>query len=60
MTDMTRKSRDVPKGERECRFCTFYHPERPSRPCSAFKQCENKGGCCSLYIDNGGKRDGQS
>ena len=47
-----KKPRDVPHGERECKHCTFCHPERPSRPCSAFGQPENKDKDCSLYIDN--------
>lgn len=51
-----RPAREIPKGERRCEDCSLHHPERPQRPCSAFGQCENKGGCCSLYIDNGGNR----
>lgn len=47
-----KKPRNVPHGERECKHCTFCHPERPSRPCSAFGQPENKDKDCSLYIDN--------
>lgn len=31
------------------RLCTFYHPERPDRECSAFGECVNTGSC-SLYI----------
>lgn len=49
--------RNVPHGERECRYCTFHHPERPKRPCSAFGQCENGNKDCSLYIDNPDKRE---
>lgn len=45
----------VPHGERRCEDCTFYHPERTKRPCSAFGQLENKDKDCSLYIDNGKK-----
>lgn len=47
--------REVPKGERKCEECTFYHPERPTRPCSVFKELQNKHGDCSLYIDRGEK-----
>lgn len=42
----------VPHGQRECANCTFYHPERQKKPCSAFGQLENKNKDCSLYIDN--------
>lgn len=38
------------KGNRECVNCTFCHPERVKRPCSAFGQLENKNKDCSLYI----------
>lgn len=44
--------RYVPNGQRECRYCTFCHPERPKKPCSVFGQLENKDGDCSAYIDN--------
>lgn len=50
-------ARNVPHGQRECRYCTFHHPERPSRPCSAFGQLENKDKDCSLYIDDPDKRE---
>lgn len=43
--------KDAPKGERKCEDCTFYHPERQKRPCSAFGQLENKRGDCCLYIE---------
>ena len=52
MSAMTETKRDplhAPKGERKCEDCEFYHPER-KKPCSAFGQCENKDGYCSLYI----------
>ena len=49
---LNRKPRNVPNGERECIHCTFHHPERPKRPCSAFGKCENRDKDCSLYIDN--------
>lgn len=40
----------TPHGQRKCEDCTFYHPEREKKPCSAFGQLENKNGDCSLYI----------
>ncbi len=42
----------TPHGQRECTNCTFYHPERTKKPCSAFGQLENKNKDCSMYIDN--------
>lgn len=42
----------TPNGQRKCEECTFYHPERPKRPCSAFGQLENKQGDCSMYIED--------
>lgn len=39
----------VPHGQRRCEDCTFYHPER-KKVCSAFGDCQNKDGDCSLYI----------
>lgn len=47
-----KKPRNVPHGERECIHCTFYHPERPGKLCSAFGQLENRSKDCSMYIDN--------
>lgn len=43
----------VPHGQRRCEDCTFYHPERPKKLCSAFGALENKNGDCSLYIEAG-------
>lgn len=40
---------DVPHGKRRCEDCTFYHPERMRKRCSAFGDPENKRGDCSLY-----------
>lgn len=48
----TKKSREIPHGQRECVNCTFYHPER-KKVCSAFGTLENKNKDCSLYIDTG-------
>lgn len=42
--------KNPPHGQRKCEDCTFYHPERVKKPCSAFGQLENKLGDCSLYI----------
>lgn len=42
--------KNPPHGQRKCEDCTFYHPERLKKPCSAFGQLENKNGDCSLYI----------
>lgn len=39
-------------GERECVHCAYYHPERASRPCSAFGALENKNKDCSLYHED--------
>lgn len=47
----------TPHGQRECRHCTLYHPERPKRPCSAFGQMENKKKDCSLYIEDKSKME---
>lgn len=47
--------REVPHGQRKCEECTFYHPERTGRPCSVFRELQNKKGDCSAYIDDGGK-----
>ena len=47
----------TPHGQRECAHCTFYHPERTKRPCSAFGQLENKDKDCSLYIDDPSKME---
>lgn len=46
---------EVPKGERKCENCTFFHPERQQKPCSAFGQLQNREGHCSLYIHDGSK-----
>lgn len=50
----------TPHGERRCEHCTFFHPERPKRPCSAFGQLENKDKDCSLYIEDREKVEGCS
>ena len=50
-------SRNVPHGQRECRYCTFHHPERPKKPCSALGACWNKDKDCSLYIDDPAKQE---
>nr|DAL44538.1 MAG TPA_asm: HIGH-POTENTIAL IRON-SULFUR PROTEIN FROM ECTOTHIORHODOSPIRA TRANSFER(IRON-SULFUR PROTEIN).8A [Caudoviricetes sp.] len=42
--------REVPKGERKCEECQFYHPERKDKPCSGFGKTQNKDGNCSLFI----------
>lgn len=39
-------------GERECEHCAYYHPERPSRPCSVFGALENKNKDCSIYHED--------
>ena len=44
--------KQTPHGQRECRYCTFCHPERPQKPCSVFGQLENKDGDCSAYIED--------
>lgn len=44
--------KEAPHGQRECIHCTYYHPERPNRPCSAFGQLENKNKDCSLYHED--------
>ena len=49
---------EVPHGERECVNCTFYHPERPTKICSVFRELQNRGKDCSAYIDNGRRDDG--
>lgn len=58
MAPDSKKTRDIPHGERECIHCTFHHPERPERPCSALKQLWNKNKDCSLYIDDPDKWEG--
>lgn len=50
-------SRNVPHGQRECRYCAFHHPERAEKPCSALGACWNKEKDCSLYIDDPDKRE---
>lgn len=56
--------REVPKGQRRCEDCTFFHPERPKRICSVFRTRENRDGYCSAYIDDrpseGGGGDGEA
>ena len=42
--------KEVPHGQRKCEECTFYHPERPERICSAFRELQNENGDCSMYI----------
>lgn len=39
-------------GERECEHCAYYHPERPSRPCSVFGALENKNKDCAIYHED--------
>lgn len=39
----------VPHGTRRCEDCTFYHPEKMRKRCSAFGEPENRQGDCSLY-----------
>lgn len=39
----------VPHGQRRCEDCTFYHPEKLRKRCTAFGEPENKAGDCSLY-----------
>lgn len=48
----------VPHGQRRCEDCTFYHPEKMRKRCSAFGEPENRQGDCSLYdtIGQGEKR----
>lgn len=52
MMENVKPIRNVPHGQRECRHCTFHHPEREKKPCSALGQCWNKEKDCSLYIDD--------
>lgn len=42
---------------KKCEDCTFYHPERPKRPCSGFGELQNQNGDCSLYICTGKKEE---
>ena len=42
----------TPHGQRECVNCAYYHPEQPTRPCSAFGKLENKEKDCSLYHED--------
>ena len=42
----------TPHGERECKNCTYYHPEREKRPCSVFGALENKDKDCSIYHED--------
>lgn len=39
----------VPHGQRRCEDCTFYHPEKLRKRCTAFGEPENRQGDCSLY-----------
>lgn len=43
--------KQTPHGQRKCEDCTFYHPERQNRPCSVFRELQNKDGDCSIYIE---------
>ena len=45
----------APHGQRLCENCVFYHPERPKRPCSVFKQLQNQEKDCSAYIEKAKK-----
>ena len=43
--------KEVPHGERDCVNCVFCHPERAERPCSVFRELQNREKDCSAYID---------
>lgn len=47
----TEAVREVPHGQRECENCVFCHPEREKRPCSVFRELQNRDKDCSAYID---------